>query len=704
MGIETTYKTLLDCWAPPDIIRGTDNSVKTIPIAFISTTFTFNAEFFDDECLTRFLMMETEKEDDGIAFLIEREEKLASLHGGIVLVDQNHCKGSRSLRWDLVPCRIKNGIMHAKISLLHWSNCIRLIIGSANLTKDGYCINQEIFSCIDYYPDSDSDLKIINDILVFLKELANDQCGDTVKARFIKLHDEIRSTLKKWNIGVRKYKNDEVSVQTLFVSPKQKNALSKLRQVWDSRFNSPPDWAFITSPFFDPEKTANTPSLKIFEILQQRGSVEVAYNITAEPVSTESDKMVVNAPEFLKEVNRPSQTISFYLIPEVGVNENGKTVPRPLHLKTIWLSKDDMHLLQIGSSNFTSAALGLGKSTNYEANLVYTVSRSRNKQGYNLLLESDPRSKLLDDDLLQFRYRLNEDENDQESDYLELPLFFKEAVLRKVNNQFILELNFDSQTGVAPEGFTIWFEGNNKKQQGRVSIYESGEWIGERNNNIQLKWDIQQIPDYLFVSWPGVDGKAFWPVVVENQITLPPVEALKNLPLEALLQILSSNKPLHKLLGMIEKIVKNQKSHSQNETILDPHQLVDTSRFLLQRTRRVSYAMRSLKERLEKPVFTFESLNWRLYGPIGVKSLLDAIVNEAKSKEEKKFLIAELALELSRVNPQQTEISIRKEIVKAEIKKVVQSMIDIINRNGEDIVTAVEYYSAKAIQKAIHEL
>ena len=121
MAKQPAYQALLDCWTPPQILGEADQNNRPVPIAFISTTFTFDADFFEEECLTRFLTMETEKEDDGAAFLIEREEKLASLHGGIVIVDQSHCKGSRSLRWDLVPCRVKNGIMHAKISILHWS-------------------------------------------------------------------------------------------------------------------------------------------------------------------------------------------------------------------------------------------------------------------------------------------------------------------------------------------------------------------------------------------------------------------------------------------------------------------------------------------------------------------------------------------------------------------------------------------------------
>ena len=30
------------------------------------------------------------------------------------------------------------GLQHAKVSLLYWSNLVRVIIGSANLTEDGY--------------------------------------------------------------------------------------------------------------------------------------------------------------------------------------------------------------------------------------------------------------------------------------------------------------------------------------------------------------------------------------------------------------------------------------------------------------------------------------------------------------------------------------------------------------------------------------
>lgn len=704
MAKETVYRSLLDCWTPPQSVLDPDRISNTIPIAFISTTFTFDAEFFDEECLTRFLTMETEKENDGVAFLIEREEKLAGLHGGIVLVDQNNCKGERSLRWDLVPCRVKNGIIHAKITILHWSNCIRLIIGSANLTQNGCCINQEIYGVIDYCPEGNADLKVINDILGYLQALVDEQCGNVVKRRYNTLQSEIKSTLRKWNIAETQYKRDEVSVQALLVSPKEKEALKKLRAIWDTHSSSPPDSIFITSPFFDTEESPNTPSLKIFDILKQRGEVEVVYNVTTERTSESSEELRVNAPDYLRKKLKPdTQIISFREVNETGINEDGKEVPRPLHLKSIWLCNDDIQLYQIGSSNFTSAALGLGNRTNYEANLVYSVSSSRNNKAFKLLDECYIKTTELDEDLLQFKERINEDEQILEDEYLNLPLCFGEAVIKKSKEQYLLELNFNN-AGL-PAGFEINNGENTNTKGSGICLFNEEHWI---LNGKQLKITIECveniIPEYLLVSWNGSKGKAFWPIIVESQIALPPVESLRNLPLEALLQILSSTQPLHRLLKIIEAAGKKSNLSNDDITIIDAHKLVNTTGFLLQRTRRVSYAMKVLRNRLEKPVFTKESLAWRLYGPIGVNSLMDAIIKEAKSEEEKRFLLAELGLELSRIQPQITEVSLKQNVIKSAIKEVMEKLASDFKNKNTTGNSAIENYSEKAIQKALNEL
>jgi len=102
---------LLDHWVPAD---GAGE-----PVGCVATTFTF------DSVLLK-----------------------AGLACAAALVDQHHCKGSRSLRWDLVPVRVAGGIMHAKVSLLVWTRLVRLIVASANVTPAGYRTNQEIFGVV----------------------------------------------------------------------------------------------------------------------------------------------------------------------------------------------------------------------------------------------------------------------------------------------------------------------------------------------------------------------------------------------------------------------------------------------------------------------------------------------------------------------------------------------------------------------------
>src|SRR5690242_17193925 len=90
------YARLLDAWIAPDIAGE--------PIGCIATSFTFSPALFETECLGRFLQLETNPEEDGPAYLIEREEKLSQLTCAAALVDQHYACGekgvARSLRWD----------------------------------------------------------------------------------------------------------------------------------------------------------------------------------------------------------------------------------------------------------------------------------------------------------------------------------------------------------------------------------------------------------------------------------------------------------------------------------------------------------------------------------------------------------------------------------------------------------------------------
>ena len=64
-----SIRPILEAWEPPDEVGEA--------IGCVAMTFTFDPGFFEEHCLSRFLRLETDPREDGAAYLIEREEKLA---------------------------------------------------------------------------------------------------------------------------------------------------------------------------------------------------------------------------------------------------------------------------------------------------------------------------------------------------------------------------------------------------------------------------------------------------------------------------------------------------------------------------------------------------------------------------------------------------------------------------------------------------
>ncbi|NVN97183.1 hypothetical protein HXX01_03050, partial [Candidatus Nomurabacteria bacterium] len=135
------YGKILDCWSPPKD-AGT-------PVGCLSTTYTFDPELYEEDCLSRFLQMKSDFNEDSVTYLIEREERLSNISCAAVLVDKEHSNKRRNPRWDLISMRYR-GTFHPKVTVIYWSGCIRLMVGSANLTKAGYRENQEIFCVVDF--------------------------------------------------------------------------------------------------------------------------------------------------------------------------------------------------------------------------------------------------------------------------------------------------------------------------------------------------------------------------------------------------------------------------------------------------------------------------------------------------------------------------------------------------------------------------
>jgi hypothetical protein len=648
------FGRILDAWVAPE------NAGE--PVGCVATSFTFSPTIFEEECLGRFLQLETDASEDGPAFLIEREEKLSQLMCAAALVDQHHARGVRSLRWDLLAARVPRGILHAKVSLLLWSRRLRLIVASANLTEDGYRRNHEIFGALDYHEGSEAPLPLLADMVSFLREAAvyaqiADSSASPAIQRWNSFLIRVLRDSRLWGAAEPAHTLARPRAFAVLTGPERPSAFARLREQWPD--NSPPAEAFVVSPFFDPPEAINAPARELWALLKQRGEASAQFEVTAEDLPGEK-VVLVNAPESLREAQPAHRTQISTFFRRIILEES-----RRLHAKCLWLQNDRAVMHMMGSSNFTSAGLGMGQTKNIEANLAFTVSRQNDDARKALEVAWLPSEDFSDDLELRWKPGTNDGE-DSPSDEPLLPGAFDTAALNHdADGHFLMEFRFASKP---PAGWAIIAEEESKPFTTEATWVAQGE-----PNPFIVTWELDRPPPGFRVNWTGASGFAWWPVNVVSNAALPPPLELRDLPLEVLIEILTSAKPLHQVLAAwIKRRVPG--NHNDEIPSLDPHRRVDTSTFLLQRTRRLSWALTALRQRLAKPVVSEQALTWRLHGPIGVYALVEAIRRDAKSEVERCFLLTELCLELTRVRPQETKSCVPKSKIIMAIQQIIQGL------------------------------
>lgn len=687
MAADKKYAKHLDAWAPGK------NSGD--PIGCIATSFTFDSIFFEEECLARFVNIQSDPHTDGPVYLIEMEEKLAGLQCVAAIVDQHHCRGARNIRWDLLPARIpKGGVMHAKITILFWAQAIRLIISSANITEIAYRENQEVFAVMDYRMGKNSPDNLLESICSFIRQIISTTYSsgqNPAKDRLNACIDKILLTVEKWNI--KKSKTKFPQIHTMVINPGGRNLFEQLSSQWEQNCYGVPEKAIVASPFYNPpEDDQNIPCQKIWDILRKRGKANVIYNARSEELS---GRILVKAPETLKSkapAYRKDTSVEIRTIDELIKDENKETF-RPFHLKTIWLENKDCIAYMIGSSNFTSSGTGLQGTNNYESNLLYTLHKKRNLQACKMLRESLFIGRKTDTDI-QFLTEAEINTDEERLDELKpLPSGFEKLILKIENGNKQLEMYFDPPL---PEEFALY-------RNDDTLLYTEKEWIRNKKPTMDIAdWNKESLPSGIFIRWKDSEGYSYWPVLVEDQKDLPPVEELKNLPLEFLIHLITSARPLHQVIRSWWKRKKEEKEKSSYpDTIIDPHKRLDASSYLLQRTRRVSNLLTAFRQRLERPVYTKEALHWRIYGPIGIEAISRAIREEGHSEEEKSFLLSELSLELSRINYQETKTSLPKKTVEKEIRTMIKKFDKEFRKSRKSIDPSMRKYISSAYKNAL---
>jgi hypothetical protein len=668
----------LDLWQPPE---GVGDALHCV-----ATSFTFDATFFETECVGRFLQMSTHpSESETVGYLIEREEKLAAANV-CALVDRGHARDKESLRWDVLGVLVPRAIQHAKVALLAWSHHVRVIVGSGNLTEPGYRKNLEVFGAIDVSRREGGDRESVLATIEFLDRVLDSAVGSEIegqgsaKARARASLRAVRVLIARWP-----HVTPTAGPTPVFGLPDQGVLPRVLEEHWPSD-GRPPRWAWIVSPFFDRPGSDTDVIRSLVDGMAKRGERNVAFHVRGDTLP--DGRIRIFAPKAMVDAARRTCETEVCLV--AGKVDDDL---RPLHAKLLCLQSDQWSLHLIGSSNFTTAGLLADGRGNLEANLLYRVRTTDPLYDQLDAVWPELAEEAIDPDSESLIWDPEDETAEGGGDITPLPACFREVVYRP-GVPAILSVQLKAEL---PAEWSI------RVPNGALLLSSSsGHGAGEHD----ITWIDTSPPFVLEVSWrdAGSEWIASWPVNVSNPAALPPPAELRNLTLDELLEILGSSRPLSDaVVHVLRK--RGRTVRGPNGVELDPLKRLDSPSFLLRRAKRVAAALERLRERLERPVSSRESFEWRLRGAVGPTALAERFVAEATFDGEAGFYLAELGLTLGRVDVTlAAEGGLRRDLVKASLDGVIAELRRrAMEVDAKPVAAPLDAYVSAAFERAVRQ-
>jgi hypothetical protein len=304
----------------------------------------------------------------------------------------------------------------------------------------------------------------------------------------------------------------------------------------------------------------------------------------------------------------------------------------------IALHSDSYTALMTGSSNFTSAGMGVGSYRNAEANLLNIVdlSNSEGRQLDSLWPEMD---RVMNPDSAEWLGPHSELEEEESSVIYWLPSGFLSATYRAGDKRQII-LSLDAAR--LPDVWQVYSCGPTQRE-----LLSASQWqqLGSLSL-VEIAWSEAQPPHRLLVKWASEE--AFWPINVEDTKALPPPAELEKMTADDMLMILAAADPS----AAFRAWAKQQQPawdfdadlDSATPIDLDPLRSYDLQVTFLHRVRRRARVLAQVRQRLERPVYGRQALDWRLRGLLGMRPLADRLVREVVNADGS---VAESLLTLS---------------------------------------------------------
>lgn len=608
--------SMLELWRPPN---GAGE-----PLGCISTTYTFQPAMFDEYCLARFLDIESEPNREGLAYLLEREQRLESVYAG-VLVDHSQAGVEHSLRWDVLPVRIWAGKQHAKLSVLAWERHVRVIVASANLTEPGYRSNQEVAGTVDLSPE-EADLDVLGQSLEFLRALLEFVPGASenpaVVRRAAGFLDDVQRHTRTWRGLGRGRRVRQMLVPTLPAHGTRKaaSAMGGVIGAFYQRGRTPHK-AWIASPFFDKGEERSRVLSKLFSAMARGIDRELRICVPAAPGEQPADKPRLAAPRALwRSAGGHATTITVEMLPGTDGDENR----RPWHAKMLAMQSNRYVGLMIGSSNFTSAGMGVGRYHNAEANLLTLAERvAYGRETANLeavwpettLVEKPGKAEWIEAQPDQVEEEANE--------AVRLPAGFLYAGYRAGKVREVV-------LGLEPEQIPAAWSVHSCGHDGR-ELLASADWLANgRPAHAVMPWEPEQPPEKLLVRWAGKE--ALLPINVEDARALPLPAGLERMSADELLRILAASDPSAAYRAWERRHRRSEDDDDDLDSAtpidLDPLRRHDLQATFLHRVRRRARVLAMMRANLQRPVWSRLALESRLRGMLGIQSLAQRWVRD----------------------------------------------------------------------------
>jgi len=343
-------------------------------------------------------------------------------------------------------------------------------------------------------------------------------------------------------------------------------------------------------------------------------------------------------------------------LPELDADQN----ERYWHAKMMALFDDSYSALMIGSSNFTSAGMGVGEHRNAEANLLTIADRAHFGRGAGALQAVWPEMTAVADlDAAEWLGARAADDEEERGDAARLPAGFVSATYRAGDDRLVT-LRLDPSA--LPGQWSIHACG-----QDTHDLLVSAEW-DERGCQevVELRWAALQPPQTLQVRWDGFS--AVLPLNVEDSRELPPPDSLEGMTADDMLWILAASDPGAAIRFWARRMRPvDEDDGGLDEAVpvdLDPLRRYDLRATFLHRIRHRARVLAELRANLERPVWSRQALDWRLRGMIGIAPLAERLLRELLEGKappgEALLTLADFLIVLSEVSYQPSDGSLPK--------------------------------------------